>query len=70
MISAKANGVNMNQVSEKLAQSLDKLKLLQDSGIIAVQSKMLERTDRERLTKHGFISSPILTVMAEWDVSL
>jgi|GEM_PF-4820976 len=46
--SLKANGVNMNQVSEKLAYSLEKLKLLQDSGIIAVQSKMLERTDRER----------------------
>jgi len=44
----------MNQVSEKLAYSLEQLKLLQDGGIIAVQSKMLERTDRERLTKHGF----------------
>jgi len=31
----------MNQVSEKLAYSLEQLKLLQDSGIIAVQSKML-----------------------------
>ena len=55
MNSIKANGVNMNQVSEKLAHSLEQLNLLQDSGIVAVQSKMLERTDRERLTKHGFI---------------
>lgn len=52
----------MNQVSEKLAHSLEQLKLLQDSGIIAVQSKMLERTDRERLTKHGFIKE----VMRGW----
>ena len=52
----------MNQVSEKLAHSLERLKLLQDSGIIAVQSKMLERTDRERLTKHGFIKE----VMRGW----
>ncbi|ARD46444.1 cell filamentation protein Fic [Colwellia sp. PAMC 21821] len=52
----------MNQVSEKLAHSLQQLKLLQDSGIIAVQSKMLERTDRERLTKHGFIKE----VMRGW----
>jgi len=62
VISAKANGDNMNQVSEKLAHSLQQLKLLQDSGIIAVQSKMLERTDRERLTKHGFIKE----VMRGW----
>jgi len=62
VISAKANGDNMNHVSEKLAHSLQQLKLLQDSGIIAVQSKMLERTDRERLTKHGFIKE----VMRGW----
>ena len=55
----------MNQVSEKLAYSLEQLKQLQDSGIIAVQSKMLERTDRERLTKHGFIKE----VMRGWYVS-
>ncbi|MCL1079957.1 Fic family protein [Parashewanella spongiae] len=52
----------MNQVSEKLAHSLEQLKLLQGSGIIAVQSKMLERTDRERLIKHGFIKE----VMRGW----
>ncbi|WP_426358184.1 Fic family protein [Pseudocolwellia sp. HL-MZ19] len=55
----------MNQVSDKLAHSLQQLKLLQDSGIIAVQSKMLERTDRERLTKHGFIKE----VMRGWYIS-
>lgn len=52
----------MNKVSEKLAHSLDKLKQLQDKGVVAVQSKMLERSDRERLTKHGFIHE----VMRGW----
>lgn len=52
----------MNQVSVKLAYSLEQLKQLQDRGVIAVQSKMLERTDRERLTKHGFIKE----VMRGW----
>jgi hypothetical protein len=54
--------VDMNKVSEKLAHSLDKLKQLQDKGVVAVQSKMLERSDRERLTKHGFIHE----VMRGW----
>jgi len=49
----------MNQISEKLAYSLERLKLLQDNGVIAVQSKMLERADRERLIKHGFIKEVI-----------
>jgi hypothetical protein len=52
----------MNQVSQKLAHSLEQLKELQDNGVVAVQSKMLERTDRERLTKHGFIRE----VMRGW----
>jgi hypothetical protein len=52
----------MNQVSEKLAQSLSQLKQLQDQGVVALQSKMLERSDRERLTKHGFIRE----VMRGW----
>ncbi len=52
----------MNQVSEKLAHSLGQLKLLQDSGVVALQSKLLERADRERLVKHGFISE----VMRGW----
>ena len=45
----------MNQVSEKLAHSLGKLKGLQDQGIVALQSRMFARSDRERLSKHGFI---------------
>ena len=50
----KANGVIMNQVSEKLAHSLEQLKLLQDSlSCCAIEND--ERPNRERLTKHGFI---------------
>ncbi|PCI60891.1 MAG: cell filamentation protein Fic [Gammaproteobacteria bacterium] len=45
----------MNPISQKLAHSLEQLKQLQDQGIVALQSKMLERNDRERLSKHGFI---------------
>lgn len=52
----------MNQVSEKLAHSLEQLKQLQDNGVVALQSKMLERSDRERLNKHGFIRE----VMRGW----
>jgi hypothetical protein len=52
----------MNQISQKLAQSLEQLKSLQDKGVKALQSKMLERADRERLTKHGFIKE----VMRGW----
>lgn len=52
----------MNPVSQKLAYSLEQLKQLQDQGITALQSKMLERSDRERLSKHGFIRE----VMRGW----
>lgn len=41
--------------SEKLADSLQELKLLQDQGIVAIKSKMLSRTHRERLLKNNFI---------------
>ncbi len=45
--------------SEKLAKSLEALKVLQDSGIIAIRSVNLGRTDRERLLKYGFIREVI-----------
>lgn len=54
--------LSMNQVSEKLAHSLEQLKRLQDGGTVALQSKNLERSDRERLIKHGFIRQ----VMRGW----
>ena len=40
---------------EKLAQSLEALKTLQDKGLFAIKGTELSRTHRERLLKHGFI---------------
>lgn len=40
---------------EKLAESLELLKKIQDAGIVAIKTKQLSRTHKERLTKHGFI---------------
>lgn len=57
-----ANGVwgkLMNDVSKKLAGSLEQLQLLQGQGIVAIQSKQLSRLHRERLLKHGFICEVI-----------
>jgi len=48
--------------SEKLARSLEALKALQDRGVVAIRSSDLERTDRERLVKNGFLQ----TVMKGW----
>jgi hypothetical protein len=41
--------------AEKLADSLQELKQLQDEGIIAIKSEQLSRTHRERLIKSNFI---------------
>lgn len=41
--------------SEKLARSLEALKTLQDRGVVAIRSSVLERLDRERLVKNGFL---------------
>jgi len=40
---------------EKLAASMEKLKALQQEGMVAIKSKDLSRMDRERLLKHGFL---------------
>ncbi len=48
--------------SEKLAQSLDALKKLQDQGIVAIRTSSMTRTHRERLLKNGFIQE----VMKGW----
>lgn len=45
--------------SEKLAESLEKLKELQDSGVIAIKANDLTRVHRERLVKNGFIKEVI-----------
>jgi hypothetical protein len=45
----------MSTPQEKLAQSLEILKVLQDQGFVAVKSSELSRVNRERLLNHGFI---------------
>lgn len=47
---------------EKLASSLEALRGLQDKGVVAIHSRDLSRTDRERLLKNGFIQE----VMKGW----
>ena len=47
---------------DKLAESLAVLKKLQDEGIIAIHTKSMTRTHRERLAKSGFIKE----VMKGW----
>jgi hypothetical protein len=49
----------MRDVSQKLADSLEQLQLLQGKGIVAIQSKQLSRLHRERLLRHGFICEVI-----------
>jgi len=53
---------------EKLAESLEALRALQERRIVAVRSGDLTRTHRERLVKNGFLLS-IRTWMAMvvWD---
>lgn len=48
--------------SATLAASLEALKALQDGGVVAIPSKRLTRTHRERLLKNGFIRE----VMKGW----
>jgi len=47
---------------EKLAESLEALKVLQERGVVAVRSGDLTRTHRERLVKNGFLQE----VMKGW----
>lgn len=55
----------MSTPSEKLAQSLEVLKSIQERGIIAIRSTYMTRTHRERLLKNGFIKE----VMKGWYIS-
>lgn len=48
--------------AKKLAESLDVLKSIQDTGRVAIRSADLSRTHRERLLKNGFIQE----VMKGW----
>ena len=52
----------MTSPHEKLAESLDALRALQDRGIVAIRSGDLTRTHRERLVKNGFLQE----VMKGW----
>lgn len=52
----------MGTPPDKLAQSLEVLKLFQDQGIIAIRTSNITRTHRERLLKNGFIKE----VMKGW----
>jgi len=54
----------MAMPQDKLAQSLTVLKKLQDKGIVAIHTKNMTRTHRERLLKNGFIKE----VMKGWYV--
>jgi len=45
----------MTKPREKIAESLEKLKIFQDNGVIAIKSNDLTRVHRERLVKNGFI---------------
>lgn len=49
----------MNDISKRLADSLEQLKQLQETGVVAIQSKQLSRVHREHLLKHGFIREVI-----------
>jgi len=55
----------MAMPSEKLAQSLQVLKSLQDQGMVAIHTNKMTRTHRERLLKTGFIKE----VMKGWYIS-
>ncbi len=48
--------------SEKLARALEALKALQDRGVVAIRSGDLDRLDRERLVRNGFLQP----VMKGW----
>jgi hypothetical protein len=52
----------MASPSEKLAASLDVLRKLQDQGVIAIRTRDLTRTHRERLLANGFLRE----VMKGW----
>jgi hypothetical protein len=50
---------------EKLAESLEALRELQDRGVVAIRAADLKRTHRERLLKNGFLQE----VMKGWYIA-
>src|ERR671919_600432 len=55
----------MANPQEKLAESLDTLRKLQDRGVVAIRAANLSRAHRERLLKNGFLHE----VMKGWYVA-
>ena len=55
----------MASPQEKLAESLEALRTLQEQGVVAVRSGDLTRTHQERLLKNGLL----LEVMKGWYIS-
>ena len=55
----------MAKPQEKLVESLETLRKLQEQGIVAVRSRDLTRTHRERLQSNGFLKE----VMKGWYIS-
>ena len=55
----------MVKPAEKLASSLDELRKLQERGLIAIRSKDLSRTHRQRLAKNGFLKK----IVKGWYIS-
>ena len=49
----------MSTPGEKLAESLEKLKIIQDQELVAIKASDLTRVHRERLVKNGFIREVI-----------
>ncbi len=52
----------MASPQEKLAESLEALRGLQERGVVAIRSRDLSRTHRERLVKYGFLKE----IMKGW----
>lgn len=51
----------MGTPGQKLSESLEKLKELQDRGVIAIKAGMLSRVHRERLADSDFIREGTFT---------
>jgi hypothetical protein len=58
--------ITMATPTAKLAASLEALRVLQDSGKVAIQASDLSRTHRERLASHGFLQE----VMKGWYIPM
>src|SRR5262245_44920312 len=55
----------MARPQEKLAESLDALKGVQDRGVVAIRATDLSRAHRERLLRNGFLQE----VMKGWYIA-